>query len=592
MGIRPFGIRAALLIAFSPLQTLGQTTSEVPSRAVPLDPAQSAWVETTLAGMSIDEMAAQLVLMWVPGGYVSAEGEDFKTLAEHVERGIGGLWLMGGLPHDRAALSRALQARASVPLLITTDPMLPNHDAWLLGHATDFPPRVAYGAADDVDLTREGCRMMAAENRAAGSTAYIDGDPGTLLTDRNYVLYARSYGSNPMRVAEHALACIEGYRAAGLSGSVGFFPGVTGAAEDPHVRLPVLSLDRAALDSLDFVTYRRAIEEGVEVVMTSHIAAPALSGDTVPATVSGATIQVLREELGFDGVVATDAFDMEALTNRYDHLDAVVLAFRAGHDLLWAPHPVAAPDTLAALVRRGVIPRSELEASVRRILEMKARLRLHEREPIALDSVSRVVGRREHVAAADRVASRSIVLLRDEADFVPFSDPAETSVLAVTLALPDVTLYGVGRPWLGTALDRTLRRGLERFTSARVSPGTGPEEYQRLLRLASEHDRVVLAVHLAPRLGQDPNTIPFPAAFRDFVDALESDGQTPIVVAFGRHTLLDDLPGLHTFLLGWSSADVMQRAVGRALLGMSPITGRLPFDLPPHHALGEGLPRE
>ena len=340
---------------------------------------------------------------------------------------------------------------------------------------------------------------------------------------------------------------------------------------------------------MEFVPYRAAIEAGVNAVMTSHFVVPSLSGsEDVPATLSAETIDVLRDELGFQGLVLTDAFDMGALTENYDHLDAVVRAFTAGHDILWAPSPFGAPDTIATLVENGVIPRARLEASARRILETKARLRLHERSWIPLDGVNEIVGSREHRDFARMAASRSIVLLRDREARVPIRSPDGARVLSIAMARPDTDLTGHGRPWLGTALDRTLRPEVGTLESARVSPTTGPEVYAALMEQAEEVDQVVIAIHLAPLLGQYPFAVDLPEPFVAFVEALEDRGKGPVVVSFGKQTVLDALPDLGSFMLGWSGAGVMQEAVGRALLGTSDISATLPLALPPHHSVGDG----
>lgn len=558
----------------------------------PLDPEGRAWVETTLSEMSVREMAGQLVLTWVPGGYVSPESDAFRRLAARVESGVGGLWMMGGLPHDRAALAAALQDLAEVPLFITTGELAPAKDAWLLGGGTEIPPRIAFGAVGDPDAAREGCRISAWENRAAGSTVYFDGDPGNLSLHPEGVLNARTYGSDPERVAELTVACLEGFREARLLGTVGFFPGAGALEEDPHVRLPILDASRSRLDSLEFVPYRAAVEAGVNAVMTSHFAAPGLGAPSdLPTTLSPEIIGVLREDLGFGGLVLTDAFDMGALTERYEHLDAVVRAFTAGHDILWGPDPFAAQDTIAALVENGVIPRSRLEASARRILEAKARLRLYERSWMPLDEVNRVVGRQEHRDFASSVAERAVVLLRDRHGQVPLSDPAETRVLSIALARPETDLTGRGEPWLGSALDRALRPNVGGLESARIAPDAGRDVYAELLETAETVDRVVVAVHLAPALGQDPYWVDLSQPFVDFIHALESRGRAPVVVSFGKQTVLDALPDLGTFVMGWSAAGVMQEAVARALLGQSEISGTLPVALPPHHGVGDGLTR-
>lgn len=559
----------------------------------PLGEEGREWVERTLGELSIREMAAQVIVAWIPGSYVSTDSEEFDRAVERVERGFGGLWMMGGLPHARAAKINALQARAKVPLLVTTDALAPGRDAWLLGRGTELPPRLAYGAIGDPDAAREACRILAVENRAAGANFVMDGDPGNVLTNLDNVLIGRLYGGDPVQVARLTVACVQGTHDAGLLSTTGFFPGAGDLDEDPHVRLPILRSDRNRLDTVEFVPYRQAFRAGADVVMTSHFAVPALTGsDSLPATLSQEVIRVLREELGFNGLVVTDAIDMGALTNTYDHLDAAIRAFQAGHDLLLGPPPFRVADRIAALVESGEIPRERLEASVRRILEAKARLRLHENRTVPLEAVNQVVGRRAHQQAAESAAARSIVLLRDRERLVQLSNPSETRVLSITLAREDTELNTIQASWGGSVFNATLREHVEALDAERVSPTTDASTYEALHRRARQSDYVILNVYLEPRLSADPVNVDLPDALVRFVHQLQSEGRRVVVISFGKLTVLDWLPNLGTFLLAWSGQDVMQRAAARAVLGLAPISGRLPVRLPPHHAIGDGLSRE
>jgi beta-glucosidase-like glycosyl hydrolase len=538
-------------------------------------------------------MAAQVIVAWIPGSYVSTDSEEFDRAMELVERGVGGLWMMGGLPHARAAKINALQARAKVPLLVTADALAPWRDAWLLGRGTELPPRLAYGAIGDPSAAREACHIGAVENRAAGANVIMDGDPGNVLTNLDNVLIDRLYGGDAAQVARLTVACIQGAHDAGLLVTAGFFPGAGDLEEDPHVRLPILRSDRNRLDTVEFVPYRQALRAGADFVMTSHFAVSALTGsDSLPATLSPEVIRVLREELGFNGLVVTDAFDMGALTNTYDHLDAAIRAFQAGHDLLLGPSPFRVADTIAALVESGEIPRERLEASVRRMLEAKARLGLHENRTVPLEALNQVVGRRAHQQAAESAAARSIVLLRDRERLIPLSNPSETRVLSITLAQEDTELNTVQEPWKGSVFNTTLRDHVASIEAERISPATDPSTYEELHRRARQSDYVLLNIYLGPRLGADPYRAELPDPAARFVRQLQAEGRRVVLASFGLLKVLDLVPDLETFVLAWSGQDVMQRAAARALLGLAPISGRLPVGLPPHHAIGDGLSRE
>ena len=564
-------------------------TAQVPlGYSASLDAQQRAWVETTLSELSVREMAAQVIVAWIPGSYISTESDDFDKAMALVERGMGGLWMMGGLPHARTAKLNALQSRAKVPMLVlgsgTLGKQLYAHprDRWVLGGGTDIPSPMAYGAIGDPSALREAARIFGMEARATG-VSFIDDDGGTnVLTNLANVLHNRTYGDDPDQVGQLAAAFVEGAHDAGLLTCVGYFPGAGDLDADPHIVLPVIQNDRQHFEAVDFVPFHYAVQAGTDIVMTSHIAVPGLTGsDTLPATLSPQVIRILREELGFDGLIITDAFDMGALTNNYEHLDAAIQAFKAGHDLLLGPRTFEVADKLAQLVESGDIPLERLRASARRILEAKARIGLHKNRTVDLEAVNEVVGKRAHQRSAESAADRSIVLLRDRNKLVPLSNHSDIRVLSVTFERED-------NEEAGREFNKVLRDYVNAVDTARMSPSSDPSLYDKLRRQAQQVDRVILSVYLRPQLGVNYQ-VELSDDFVKFATQILKEGRDVVLISFGKLTVLDSLPDLGTFMLAWSRQQVMQRAAVRALLGITPISGRLPVSLPPHHKTGDGL---
>ncbi|MDX1625092.1 MAG: glycoside hydrolase family 3 N-terminal domain-containing protein [Wenzhouxiangellaceae bacterium] len=558
--------------------------------ASPLDESQQAWVDETLAGMSVREMAGQLAMLWTPGDYLALDSEDFEQALERVRSGVGGLWVMTGLPFERAVKVNALQEAAPVPLLVMSSGTFGNRlfstpqNARLFGGGTDMPPAVAYGAADDPDLVREAARVLARESRAVGiNFADDDGGPNLLFTFDNVTIH-RSYGDRPERVARLTAAFVHGIHDEGLLAYIGFFPGAGGLDKDPHIELPVLHYDRQRFESHDFVPFRSGIEAGVDIVMTSHFAVPALTGsETLPATFSPEIVRILREDLGFRGLLITDDLSMGGISNRHGNVDAAVRAFEAGHDLLLGIRPVEVPDAIAAKVEAGEISRERLDVSVRRILAAKARLGLHRHRHAPIERVNRVVGRRAHRVHAEGVARRAIVLVRDEGARVPVTDPDALRVLSVTYERAEVREAG-------RAFDGALRAAVGALDSARVSPETGPEALAALRSRADEADLVIVSVYLPRRLYEREHARISPAMHR-FVNELQEADRPPVLVSFAMLPMIDEFPDARTLMLAWSGQPVMQDAAAAALLGIAPITGTLPIRLSAEHPSGSGLRR-
>jgi hypothetical protein len=258
-----------------------------------LDAEQRAWVKRTLSELTVREMASQVIVEWVAGSYISTDSEDFDKAVALVESGVGGLWMMGGLPHSRTAKLNELQSRAKIPMLVMGSETLGKHlyapwrdrrDRWILGGGTDIPSSMAYGAIGDPSAVREAARIFGMEARATG-VSFIEDGGVNVLTNLANVLHNRVYGDDPDQAGRLAAAFVEGAHDAGLLNYVGFFPGVGDLDADPHIVLPVIQNDRQHFEAVDFVPFHYAIQAGVDIVMTSHIAVPGLTGsDTLPAT--------------------------------------------------------------------------------------------------------------------------------------------------------------------------------------------------------------------------------------------------------------------------------------------------------------------
>ena len=567
--------------------------------APPLAPAQDAeateWVERTLSGLDLRERVAQLVSVWMLGGYAARSSEEQVRLFELVEEvGIGGITISLGLPDSYVARLNDLQARAELPLLVSSDMesgpgyrlsgiyALPTMLS--MGGATEFPPAMGFGAAGDPHLAFELGRVTGREARALGVHLNFAPVLDVNSNAQNPIINTRSFGEDPHQVALLGAAVIRGAREAGLMTTAKHFPGHGDTQTDSHIELPAIGADRAQLDSLELVPFRRAIHERVDAIMTAHVTAPAILGpDAPPATLDPFFMtRLLREELGFEGLLITDALDMGAIIGAYGKGEASIRALLAGADILLMPsEPELAIDSVVAAVAAGRLTEERIEASVRRVLTAKARADLHRTRAVDADRVPDIVGSEPHRAIADTAAARSITLVRDAADRVPLDLASRPRILSVTFART-----------MNLAAGRTFEAGLVDsgldLRSARTDFATPNVVFDSLLGVADSVDLVILSAYVPPRSGE--GSVDLPETAVRFAGQLARRGRTPILVSFGSPYLLSDVPDVETYLLAWGGGEVSQRAAAQALLGAA-ITGRLPISLPPHHALGEGLQR-
>jgi beta-N-acetylhexosaminidase len=323
------------------------------------------------------------------------------------------------------------------------------------------------------------------------------------------------------------------------------------------------------------------VQAGIDGMLVGHIAVPRVTGDDRLSSLSPkVTGGILRQQMGFAGLVITDAMNMGALTRRYDEREAAILAIEAGADILLQPDDI--PGTLDAVVRaveQGRLPRARIDESVRRILAAKSRVGLQRRATVDMDRVARVVGRPEHRRLAEEVAARSITLARDSKNLVPLAAEAKR-VLSIT--------YSDGGSDAGRAFGSALAGGGRTVDAARVDAGTSQAAYAQLRARADAADVVVVSAYVTPR--EYRGNVETGGGFAAFVEGLARDGKAVVVVSFGSPYLVQGFPSIPAYLLAWGRDPVSQVAAARALLGRAPISGRLPVTLP-GAPRGSGLSR-
>jgi beta-N-acetylhexosaminidase len=561
------------------------------------DPEGARWVEEALASLTLSDAVGQLVFPWLSGSYAAEDDPEFLEAVRWVEEDrIGGVVISIGTPLAYAAKLNALQARARVPLLVTSDfeqggpGMRINHSYALpsllaQGGGTSFPPTMAFGAVGSEELVEAFGRVTGLEARAVGVHVAFAPVLDVNSNPENPIISTRAFGESPEEVTRLGRAWIRGARAGGVLSTAKHFPGHGDTRIDSHLELPEVTADRARLDRVELPPFRGAVEEGVDGIMTAHVSVPGVLGPGAPpATLAPEFMtRLLRDEMGFDGILYTDALRMGAITEHYGAGEAAVLALEAGADALLVPASVPeAVQAVVAAVEQGRLSRERIDRSVRRLLEEKARVGLHRERSVPLDGVAGVVGRAEHRALAEEAAARSMTLLRDRESRVPL-DPMEVRrVLSITYGSLDDLIAG-------REFDAMLRAYFPELESARIGPDTDDRGLTGLLDRARGADVVVLGAYVPPRAGA--GSVALPPAAADFVEALVLRHPT-VLISFGNPYLLSAFPDVGSYLVAWGGREVSQGAAARALAGAAPISGRSPITIPGLHARGEGLSRE
>ena len=604
-------VRVVCLVA-SAIVAIGILLSGVGAADEPvLDGEMERWVSETLAGMTLDEKIGQLLLPSFRSTFTSSDSDTYDELVTLVhEYHVGGFHLFGGRepapavllnptyetstlgqPLAAASLVNRLQAIAPIPLLNTAD--FETGVGFRLAGATTFPRAMAFGAVRDEQLAFEAGRITAVEGRAIG--VHVNFAPVVDVNNnpRNPVINTRAFGEDASLVGRLAAAYVRGLRAGGMLATVKHFPGHGDTDVDSHLGLPIITHPRERLNRVELPPFRAGIAAGASGVMTGHIGLPALDLQAgIPTTLSRSIVTgLLREEMGFNGLIYTDSMRMRAVSEMLSPGEAAVAAIGAGNDIvLHSPDDAAAFAGISAALARGQLDEARVNASVERILRAKASLGLHRLRTVNLESIPVIVGSRAHRVPAREVSERSITLIRDERREVPLGLPRDAAILYLSV-LDRPSGWGIAAP------SRTFIPELEQrwpnVTAIELSAQTSRPEIDLVRETASHYDGIIAAVFV--RRAATSGRMDLSPALVEFLRALAGvtavSGQPYVAVFFGSPYTAAGLPELPAMMLTYDFYDLAERSAVRALAGETSIAGRLPIALSSEFPVGHGLER-
>ncbi len=548
-------------------------------------------VQQWMRSLSLQDKIAQLISMPCFGENPGSRSQDLKKFRHWVrDLHVGGLIVINRVvngsvrnadPYAMAVFLNKMQRMSRLPLIVSGD--FERGASMRVASTTKFPHNMAYGAARDYDGSRFEGAQTARESRALGVQWVFAPDSDVNNNPENPIINIRSYGEDPVDVARHVTAYIQGAQSDPKNRvlvTAKHFPGHGDTAQDSHIGLPTLDVTRERLNSLEFVPFRAAIQHGVDAVMSAHIALPAVEPEGVPSTVSSKVLTgVLRDELDFKGIVVTDAMDMQGLTNQFSAGEASVRALEAGADVLLMPKD--ADEAIRAVVHavtQGRISRKRIDQSVARVLGAKVMLGLARQRIVDVDGISEVIDDPEVEQRAQGVADRAVTLVRNTGDQVPLRNP-DRSCLFVLL---ESRYSQQGRQMLLEVRKRAPKMQI------RVLDPTSPEaELKDSLLLGSQCEVVAVAAWVTA--GAYRGNVALPPPLSDFVTAL-GEGTTPVLlISFGNPYLLRAFPKVAGYMAMFSTVPMSETAAAKAMLGEIPIGGHLPVSIPGFAQLGDGI---
>jgi beta-N-acetylhexosaminidase len=544
-----------------------------------------------ISGMTLDEKVGQLFSTYVFGNSATNPAQQdvddnlaafgVRNAAELVARyHLGGIIYFGWArnidsPRQLGEMSNAIQKaataqRSSVPVLLSIDQEQGSIVQRLGPPATQFPGAMAMGASGSRRDAKTVGRISGIELAATGILQNYAPVADVNINPANPVIGIRSFGSDPTTASGLVAAQVQGYQSAGVSACVKHFPGHGDTGTDSHTALPLITHTREEWERLDAPPFRAAIAAGVDAIMTAHIQVPALDPTNDPATLSRPIITgILREQMGFDGLIVTDALNMEGVRTKYGDDRVPVLALKAGVDQLLFPEFLdVAWNGVRDAVRSGELTEARLDESILRILRIKQKVGLIEDPLVDIGSIDRVVGNRKHQAIAEDITEKTTTVLVNKRDILPLSRRKHKNVLIVGAnpARPNNT-----EGWTTEVIASTLS-GLG-FNATEVpttrDKAPTPAEIDRAVAAASGKDVIVVATQ----------NVGATSSQRTLVSRLVATRIPVVALHVGNPYDIAQLSGVAASVAsyGWTGIEV--RTATRVIAGRVEPEGRLPVPI-------------
>jgi len=544
------------------------------------------WVDSLLSSMTLEEKVGQLLLAYSYSYYKSKDDREFVKLSKLIEENkIGGIMFSRGNVYEVAMLANQFQSKSKLPLLISAD--MEYGVAMRISRTTEFPSNMGISATRSTEYAYKMGQVIAKEARALGIHQNYAPSVDLNNNPENPIINTRAFSEKIDLTNSMSKAFVQGLQNSGLIATAKHFPGHGDTDIDSHKDLPVLPFKKSRLDALELQPFKAVVSDGIMSVMVGHLALPKIVEDeSVPATLSKEiTSEILRHEMGFNGLVVTDAMTMSGVRKGFSTGEAAVMAINAGNDLLlMSPDMDVAHQELVEAVKSNKITRTRLDDSVRRILIAKEWLNLNKNRYVDLSKISQNVGIQEHKELAQEIADHAVTLLRNDNTILPF-----TFKTSWRKKIVHVTLQNVESRRIGNTFKRELR---QRFVTDhyRIDPLSNRLNYNDVYLASKKAAAIVVACFVDVRLwadnfGLDKNQ----TRFLKKLAFIAKERKVPLVlISFGSPYIIMGHKDIPAYVCAYSGVDVTQKSVAKLLNGEISPQGYLPITIPGAFKYNEG----
>ena len=619
---RPLALLALCCIFCLPADSAPKTNFQQPG-PIHLDKAGEKWAQKSLKRMTLEQKVGQMFMIWWHAQFLNINGQEYLSLRDTMRKyHLGGFgltvdyedgFLYKNEPLEAAMVTNQLQKDSEFPLLFAAD--FERGLGMRLNEVTGFPHAMAFGATNNLDFARQSGRITAMEARAIGVQWNWFPDTDVNSNPDNPVINTRSFGEDPALVGEMAAAYIEGAHEFGMLTTAKHFPGHGDTDTDSHLVVPRVNGDRAHLDTIELPPFQAAIKAGVDAVLVAHVAVPALDPDPKRvASISPPIITgLLEQQMGFHGLVVTDALVMDGLMKMFPEggaaasSRAAVEAVKAGNDVLLIPADLGAAYTgVLNAVHSGEISESRIDSSVLKILRAKASVGLNQARLVDFNAVNQVIAKPESLITAQRIADSAVTLVRDNKQVIPLQRPRrgairpspayqsaeDTRGRVLVLIFSDDSRSESGR-----LLEEQVRHRIPdaqvTYVDVRNAVGLTPS----VMSAVDTAQKIIVAIYEVPVAGKivpgvqgDGNSVALQSSSAELLQrVLQVAAGKTVVAAMGSPYVVTQFPDIQTYLCTFSNMRVSEISAVKAMFGEIPMTGHMPVTIPNIAVRGAGL---
>lgn len=606
-------LAAVCLIPFATAKDKEKFQNPGPVR---LDRDGDKWARNTLKKMSVEDKVGQLLMVWCRAEFLNVQDPEYLRMVDEMNKyhvgGFGltvrvdGPFLLRNEPYEAAMLVNELQRHSKYPLIFAAD--FERGLSMRLHGVTVFPHAMAFGADGNVADAQAFGRIVGKEARAIGVEWNWFPDADVNSNPANPIINTRSFGEDPKEVGAMVAAYIKGAHDGGMLVTAKHFPGHGDTATDSHLGLASVTGDMKRLDSVELPPFQDAINAGVDAVMVAHLTVPALEPDPqkVATTSTAVVTDLLKKKMAFQGLVVTDALDMNGLMRLYSAKGgnpsgaAAVAALKAGCDMILIPGDIEGTyNGMLNAVKSGEIPMSQIDESVLKVLRAKASVGLDKAKLVDVDRMNDIIATPDDVATGQRIADAAVTLVRDNGKLLPLKrqpsgtpEPLnpylkveETRNRTVAVVFTDDVRSENGR-----VFERELRQRVPDARVFFVDPRIAGGMTDQIVQAVGQAQSVIVPVYAIPSAGK--GTAGLQDATSNLMSRiLETASPRTVVIALGNPYIAWKFPAVENYICTFSNETVSERAAVQALFGEIAIRGKLPVTIPEVAQRGAGIDR-